>query len=143
MKRIFSTSANKGLYHIALFIVRATVSVFMLVHGLQKLNMLLSGGPVKFPDPLGVGITNSLTLAVFSEVLCSIFIFIGLATRIVVFPLIITMFIIVFVVHGMEGFEVRELPSLYLLVYLFLLVTGSGKFSVDHFISRRDKYPVY
>ena len=140
MIKIFSTAQNKDFTNIMLFILRATVSCFMLIHGIGKWKMLMSGADISmFPDPLGVGHSTSLGLAVFAEVVCSALLFIGFATRLVVIPLIITMVIAVFVVHGSQGFAERELGSLYLLIYLLLFVTGSGKYSIDHFIYKKIK----
>jgi len=138
--KIFSTAQNKGFTNIMLFILRATVSSFMLVHGIGKWQMLLSGANTsQFPDPLGVGHSASLSLAVFAEVVCSGLLFVGFATRLVVIPLIVTMVLAVFVVHGEQGFQERELAALYLLIYLVLFVTGSGKYSIDHFIYKKTK----
>lgn len=144
MMKIFSTAQNKGFTNIMLFILRATVSCFMLVHGIGKWQMLMSGADTsQFPDPLGVGHSASLGLAVFAEVVCSGLLFVGFATRLVVFPLIITMVIAVFVVHGADGFQEREMGSLYLLIYLLLFVTGSGKYSIDHFIYKKSRTTNY
>mgnify|MGYP003408851030 FL=1 len=140
MMKIFSTAQNKGLTNSMLFLVRATVSCFMLVHGIGKWQMLMSGADTsQFPDPLGVGHSASLGLAVFAEVVCSGLLFVGFATRLVVVPLIVTMILAVFVIHGSHGFAERELGSLYLLIYLLLFMTGSGKYSVDHFIYKKNK----
>ena len=140
MMKIFSTAQNKGLTNSMLFLVRATVSCFMLVHGIGKWQMLMSGADTsQFPDPLGVGHSASLGLAVFAEVVCSGLLFVGFATRLVVVPLIVTMILAVFVIHGSHGFAERELGSLYLLIYLLLFITGSGKYSVDHFIYKKNK----
>jgi len=144
MMKIFSTAQNKGFTHIMLFILRATVSSFMLVHGIGKWQMLMSGADTsQFPDPLGVGHSSSLGLAVFAEVVCSGLLFIGFATRLVVVPLIFTMIIAVFVIHGSQGFQERELASLYLLIYLLLFVTGSGKYSLDHYIYKKNRAANY
>lgn len=139
MMWIFDTSKDKKLYNTVLLLVRIVVAIFMLTHGLKKYMMLFSGGPIEFADPIGLGETTTLVLAVFAEVVCSALIFIGLATRLVVLPLIFTMFIIVFIIHAPDGFGSQELPALYLLIYILLLVTGSGKYSVDHLISNKKK----
>ncbi|WP_306352985.1 DoxX family protein [Flavobacterium sp. '19STA2R22 D10 B1'] len=137
MKRLFKTAPNKYFYNIMILVVRVTIALFMLTHGLGKLNLWMSGEPIVFPDPLGVGDTFSLALAIFAEVICSVLLLIGLGTRLVVIPLIITMIIAVFVIHSADGFEKQELGGHYLLAYLLLLVTGGGKYSIDHFISRK------
>ncbi len=144
MIKIFSTAQNKDLTNVMLFLLRAIVSCFMLVHGVGKWQMLMSGADTNaFPDPLGVGHSTSLGLAVFAEVVCSGLLFVGFATRLVVIPLIITMVVAVFVVHGSQGFTERELGSLYLAIYLLLFFTGSGKYSVDHFIYKKTKHTNY
>lgn len=136
---IFSTSKDKELFNIMLLVTRITVALFMLVHGIQKFKLLFSDEPIRFVDPVGIGESASLILTVFAEVVCSCLLLIGLATRLVTIPLIITMFIVVFIVHSSDGFERQELPGLYLLVFLLLLITGSGKYSIDYLISRKKK----
>ena len=111
----------------------------MLTHGAQKFMMLFSGDPIKFADPLGLGETVSLVLAFIAEFVCSIFILIGFATRAVVIPLIINMFVVVFVVHSPDGFGRQELPALYLVIYVLLLITGSGKYSIDYLIGKKTR----
>lgn len=140
---LFDTSRDKKLYNIVLFLVRAAVACFMLTHGMKKLDMLLAGGEIKFADPFNIGSGITLALVIFAEVVCSALLFIGFATRIVVIPLIITMVVAVFVIHSADGFEKQELGGLYLLIYIMLLVTGSGKFSVDYLISRKRRKIFY
>lgn len=105
--------------------------------------MLFSHEPIQFADPIGIGQTNSLILAFIAEFICSVFILIGFATRLVVIPLIINMFVIVFIMHAPDGFEKQELPGLYLVIYVLLLITGSGKYSIDHLIYKKRRPRVY
>lgn len=125
---------------VIILVIRISIATLMISHGLSKLNILIAGGEIQFPDPLGVGKTASLTLAVFAEVLCSFFLFIGLATRLATLPLIITMLVAIFVIHGADPIDVKEMAILYLLFYVLLLVTGSGKFSIDFLISKKNRY---
>lgn len=136
---LFDTSKDKKLYHTGLFLIRVVVSCFMLTHGAKKYMMLFSGEPIQFADPIGIGQTNTLILAFVAEFICSVFILIGFATRLVVIPLIINMFVIVFVVHAPDGFEKQELPGLYLVIFVLLLITGSGKYSIDNLIYKRTR----
>lgn len=123
----------------ALLIVRIAVAAFMLTHGYPKLMKLLAGGEIQFADPFGLGMYFSLVLAVFAEFFCSILIGIGLGTRLATIPLIITMSVAAFIAHSSDPFGRKELALLYLVVFVFLLFTGSGKFSVDYFISKKLK----
>jgi putative oxidoreductase len=137
MRKLFNTNYNHQNLDFALLILRIAISIFMLTHGLSKLNGLLDGGVVKFMDPIGVGMLPSLILAIFAEVFCSIFLIFGFATRLAVIPLIITMIIAIFIAHAGQGFEKQETAAHYLLVYVFLFISGSGKLSVDYLISRK------
>lgn len=136
MRRLFNTNFNHEGIHFMLLVLRVGIASFMIVHGYQKLGWLTAGGEIQFGDPIGIGAPASLVLTVFAEFFCSILILLGLGTRLAVIPLIITMLVAVFIVHSPDGFDKKELGLHYLLVYLFLWVAGSGKYSVDHLISR-------
>ncbi len=132
-----NSKTNPIFIDIALLVVRLFIGFAMLSHGFPKLQMLLEGGEIKFFDFLGVGAKISLGLTVFAEFVCSIFVILGLFTRIAVGFLIFTMVIAGFVVHGSDPFEKRELSFLYLTIYLFIMVLGAGRFSVDGMIEKK------
>jgi putative oxidoreductase len=136
MKRIFNTNYNHQSLDVALFILRVGVACLILTHGWAKLSVVLSGGEIQFGDPIGLGMVTSFYLAIFAEFFCSLLLILGLATRLVLIPLIITMAVAVFIVHPPDGFQKMELPGLYLLVFVFLMFSGPGKFSIDSVISR-------
>ena len=133
MKKIFSTEVS-GSRDAILLVLRVAIAAMMLSHGLPKLQMLLSGGGASFPEILGMAPTLALTLVVFAEVLCSMFILFGLGTRLAAIPLIITMLVAVFIVHGNDPFARQEPGVQYLLFYVILLFAGSGKYSADYYI---------
>jgi putative oxidoreductase len=136
---IFSISIPVIYANLCLLIVRITAGAFMLTHGLPKLNRLTSGEIVKFHDPFGLGPEISLGMAVFSEVLCSFLIILGLGTRIASIPLILTMMVAAAYAHADDPFGTKEKPLVYILVFLMLLVFGSGRYSVDGLISAPKK----
>jgi putative oxidoreductase len=137
MKRFLTTSYNKNILDIWLLLLRFSIGVAMLTHGLPKLGMLFSGDEVMFIDPLGLGMTISLILVVFAEFFCSILLIVGFGTRLSSIVLIFTMFIAVFVFHAGDPFVKKELGLIYMLIYINILVLGAGKFSVDKLISKR------
>ena len=143
MKRIFAVHNTSNEIHIALLFVRVAIGVLMLVHGLPKMGMLFSGEPIQFASVFGFSPAISLGLAVFAEVLCSLFLIAGLGTRLVVLPLIITMLVAVFQIHAADPFSVKEMGVHYLVTYIALLFTGSGKFSLDYLLfSQKEAKPV-
>lgn len=135
MNRIFNTNYHHRSLDIVLLILRVSLAILMLSHGIDKLNTLLAGGTIQFPDPMGVGATASLALTVFAEVFCSILVLFGLAVRLAVIPLLITMLVAILVIHGADGLKEKELALHYLLGYLVLLFAGAGALSIDKIIS--------
>lgn len=140
---IFSTSVRDRLYDTGLLLFRVVVGGFMLTHGLGKLSMLTGPDPIQFADPFGMGQTTSLALTVFAEVVCSFLIILGLATRLAVIPLAITMAVAFFYIHMNDEFGSKELSGLYLMLYVFLIIAGSGKISIDYLISNRNNKSGY
>ncbi|SDZ95403.1 putative oxidoreductase [Pedobacter hartonius] len=137
MNRIFNTNFNHRGLDIALLILRFGIAALMLTHGLPKLNTLLEGGDIQFADPIGIGAKASLALAVFAEVCCSFLLILGLATRLAVLPLMVTMLVALLAVHADDPIGKQEPALHYLLVYLVLLITGAGAISLDKIISRK------
>lgn len=121
---------------IGVLLLRAGVGSMMLVHGVPKL-LEFSERAARFPDPLGVGSTTSLTLAVFGEVFCSIAIVLGLGTRFAAIPFLITMLVALGVVHAGDPWSDRELAALYAVPALALVFLGGGRFSLDALIAPR------
>lgn len=117
-------------FDLGLLILRLFFGVAMLTHGYPKLQRILEGN-FQFGDPLGVGPEISLVLTVFAELICSVLLIIGAFTRLATIPLIITMIVAFFVVHGADSFGDKEMAFLYMGAYLTLFFTGPGKYSAD------------
>jgi putative oxidoreductase len=107
----------------------------MLLHGWPKFTEF-SEGSTDWPDPFHVGTTVSYALTVFAELFCTIFLLLGLFSRLALIPLIILMSVIVFIIHGEDPFADREHALMYLLSYIALFFTGPGKYSVDNLIQK-------
>lgn len=128
---------RETLLSLGLLLLRVGFGCYMIVHGWQKLSAFseLSG---KFPDPIGVGSQLSLVLAIGAELGCSILLVLGLGTRLAVLPLAFTMVIALFVIHGDDPWQKKELAACFLTVYGTLLLTGAGRYSIDsHFCNKR------
>lgn len=115
-----------------IFLLRITVGGLMVFgHGWPKFQRLLGGEPIKFPDPLGLGGELSFYLVVGAEFFCSIFLILGMFTRLSLIPLAFTMGVAAFVQHSGDPFDKVELPLLYLVAYVTLLCTGAGSFRLQ------------
>ncbi|MFW5760384.1 MAG: DoxX family protein [Cyclobacteriaceae bacterium] len=116
---------------IGLLILRIFAGALMLImHGLQKLfswERLFHS----FSDPLGLGSEISYILTVFAEVLCSFLVIIGYLSRYAVIPLIITMLVAAFIVHGNDPWPQKEMALIYCSIFITLFFTGPGRYSID------------
>ena len=112
----------------SLLLLRLMAGSFMLVHGWPKLTNF-SALAENF-NPIGIGNELSLALVVFAEVFCSLFIILGLFTRLALIPAIINMLVAVFVAHGSDPFSKKELGLFFLISYIILFLTGPGRYAI-------------
>lgn len=119
------------LQDLGLLLVRLLSGGMMLTHGLPKIDRLIGEGPVKFADPFGLGPEISLILVIFAEVACSIFVMIGFKTRWATIPLMTTMLVAAFYAHADDPFGDKELPLLFFTIFLSILISGPGRYSVN------------
>lgn len=130
-KRLLSTNLNEFInIDLAVLFLRICGGLLIFTHGLPKLLKIINGD-FSFADPLGLGSGLSLVLVAFAEGICSLFLIAGFATRYAATVLVLNMATIYFVVHASDPFGRKELPLLFLVVFVFLLFTGAGKYSVD------------
>lgn len=137
INKIFNPGNYDQRINLVLLILRLAAGAFMLTHGIGKFSKLVGDAPITFADPIGVGVTTSLALAVFTEVFCSILLIVGFATRFVAIPLFITMLVAAFIVHANDGFGKQELALLYGVMYFCITIAGAGKISIDNWLYRK------
>ena len=121
---------NNLLGNIGLALLRIVPSALMLTHGIPKFQRLISG-EIEFGDPIGIGPTPSLFLAVIGEVLCPILLILGFKTRWAAIPAAITMAVAAFIVHAPDPLQKKELALLYLVLFVTIALLGPGKYSID------------
>lgn len=131
---LFPMKPDGTAFSLLLLAFRLLFGVLLLSHGMQKWANFDSLS-VLFPDPLGVGHSISLGLAIFAELACSIGFIFGALYRLVLIPMIFTMGMAFFVIHGNDPFSLRELSLVYMVVFVLMFLTGPGKFSLDRLIA--------
>lgn len=99
-------------------------------HAMVKL-ALFRDNPDSFPDPIGFGASTSFYLVMFAEMFCGALVFMGIFTRAALIPLMITMSVAVLRIHWENDMTDKELPLLYLAVYIAIFLIGPGRFSLD------------
>jgi len=123
-------SYSSSAFNIAMLILRVGAGVLLISHGYDKL-VHFSEYSAKFMNFMGLGPNISLSLTIFAEFFCAMFLVIGLFSRLVVIPLIINMVVVVFIAHKGDVFAEGEKGALYLCCFLTILLCGPGKISVD------------
>ena len=118
-----------------LLLIRLFFGILFFMHGLDKLTNF-NELSLTYPSVLGFGSYTTLMVAIFCEFACSMFLLVGLMTRIILIPMVLSMSVAFFDIHdGMmpEG----ELSLIYLVIFLGLFIAGPGRYSVDYLIDTR------
>ena len=135
MKRLLSTKYSAAAFNAATLLLRVASGVLMMNHGYDKL-VHFAEKKNSFMNFLGIGSTASLSLVIFAEFFCALFIIIGLFTRLATIPLIITMGVALFMSNNAQFFEDGEMSALYLSAYIIILLVGAGRVSVDGMVGK-------
>lgn len=130
---LFPTKSNETKVSLFLLALRLLFGVLLMNHGIQKWSNFEELS-LSFPDPLGVGSTLSLVMAIFGEVVCSVAFIIGFFYRLAMIPMTVTMIVAFFVIHANDAFGAKELAFIYLVVFVLMYIVGAGRFSVDYII---------
>ncbi len=114
----------------AILFLRLFIGAMMLTHGIGKIQQYdyLVGS---FPDPLGIGSATSFALITIAEVGFSVAIMIGIFTRLSAIGLAFGMFVATFVAFPDKSFADGELSFVYMGIYIFLIISGGGEYSLD------------
>lgn len=146
MKKLLLFSSQPINLSLGLLLIRIIIGVLMAFYGYEKLThfseMAASDFWAKNVSFLGMTGKTPLALTIFAEFFCSLFLILGLFTRLALVPLFICMsYIIVCVAQfsvisqGNNGLEINSAFT-YLIIYIALFFTGAGKYSLDNYIFR-------
>ncbi len=130
--------------NLARLFMRLFVGIMLMQFGIRHLvNFTVMRDT--FPAVLGMGHEASLICMIIIELLCSLFIMVGFLTRIAIIPPIVAMLIAEYhILHDMlpdtsiyaiDSIQPGYLPLMFIGIFLFLMLSGPGKISVDYCIS--------
>ena len=119
--------------NIGKLILRLSAGLVMLPHGYSKLEMLVNGQADSFMNPIGLGPTFSLILAMFAELICSILIILGFFTRPAAFILAINMAVATYALFSADKpfSGGMDFPVLFFGTFLSLIFLGGGAYAID------------
>lgn len=130
--------------NLARLFMRLFVGIMFLQFGIRHL-MTFSTLRYTFPSVLGWSSETSLIVMITIELVCSLLIMVGFLTRLAVIPPVISMIIAEYYLlhdllsdvftYSISSTQPGYLPIMFIGIFLFLLLAGPGKISLDYFIS--------
>ena len=132
---LFPTQPDGKIVSVILLMARIVFGILMMTHGIRKWTDFQELSAV-FPDPLGVGSSLSLSLAIFGELACSIAFILGFLYRLSMIPMIFTMIVAFFIIHANDPFAAKGLAFIYLAVFILMYIVGSGKYAIDSWLEK-------
>ncbi|GAC1569830.1 MAG: hypothetical protein NVS3B8_17350 [Chitinophagaceae bacterium] len=130
MKKLLSVSYRGWSFNIAMFVLRVITGALMIPYGYNKL-IHFAEKKNSFLNFMGIGSTLSLSLIIFAEFFCSMFVILGLFTRLAVIPLLISTGVVVFKVHHGNIFGKGETAAFFLAGFMVIFLCGPGKARAD------------
>jgi putative oxidoreductase len=113
-----------------LFFLRLTGCLLLLhVHGLPKVFHFIEE-LTRIEDPFGLGPYMSLLPAIFAEVVCPIFILLGVFTRLACLPIIGVLLVAMLLVHPDWSIAEGQFGWLLLIIFTALALTGPGRWRI-------------
>lgn len=122
---------------VALCWLRITGCLLLLtVHGIPKL-LHFDHELGLIEDPFGMGSLLTLSLAVFAEVLCPVFILLGVLTRLATLPVLFLLAVSVIWVHPEWSLAEGQFAWLLLIVFSTIFIAGSGRLAFGTSLAHR------
>lgn len=134
---LLRSNLGTQLNNVALLVFRIAISVELIyAHGLKKIGIGTATAEV-VPNPLGFSETFNQAFATTANLVMPLFIILGLMTRLATLPILAVTLTGYFVLHFNDPILVKDVPLVYSLCFMLICFTGAGKYSVDHYISRK------
>lgn len=136
--RAFFTSKplSETGWNMALLLFRVFAGCIMLPFGMTKIEDYDRYCVDFFGDPIGIGMIPSLWLTIFAQIPCAIALILGLFSRPAATVLTINMAVAV-KYHWNDPLATVSLPIAFLAMYVLLMLTGGGRFSLDSLIFKQ------
>lgn len=130
--------------NLARLFMRLFVGIMMLQFGIRHM-VHYEELCLTFPTVFSLSPTTSLILMIVIETVCSLLIMVGFLTRLSTLPLIGAMCAAEYYilhdmvpnlpVYGLDSTDPGYLPIMFIGIYIWMLIAGPGKISLDYFIS--------
>ena len=133
LRRIFVAEAYRTYGNLSRFFIRVFAGVMFMQFGIRQIANY--DFFVKyFPDLLGMGSAATLDTMIAIEVVCSAFLIFGFLTRLSVVLPTLSMAVAEWYILD-NGLMAGYVPLLFVGMFVFIMLAGPGKVSVDYLLS--------
>ncbi|WP_298545804.1 DoxX family protein [uncultured Aquimarina sp.] len=137
IKAILNTSISQATLDWVLLGYRIAISLSILsIHGAKKI-IHFEEEIIHIPDPFHMGGYVATIIAIFANVVCAIFIAMGLFTRFFALGALSIPLIGLLVVHINDPWAIKDVPLMYSIAFLIILILGPGRHSLDRIVSKK------
>ncbi|KAB0642735.1 DoxX family protein [Burkholderia latens] len=122
---------------LGLLFLRVSASVLLIVvHGLPKV-LHYASEAAAIEDPFHLGRTLSILFAIFAEVVCPVFMIVGVYPRLAALPVMIVTLVALVFVH--PDWPLRDAQFAWMLLILFgtIAIAGAGRYALPSIVRRR------
>lgn len=124
-------------FHLVMLAFRVLVSIqLMTTHGLKKLGIGVEHAEV-IPNPLGLPDHLNNIFATGANLFFPVLVIFGFLTRLASLPVLAVTMTGYFVLHWNDPLPEKDMPFMYSLAFLLILVLGPGKYSIDYLINKK------
>lgn len=143
LERLFIKITGYTYSNLGRLFIRLFVGLMFMQFGIRHL-VHFNTMSQSFPGALGMSHETSLIVMIVIELLCSLFIMVGFLTRLATIPPIIAMVVAEHYIlsdiqtvspYLIDSVQPGYLPIMFIGIYLFIILAGPGKISLDYFIS--------
>jgi len=112
-----------------LFLRLAGCFMLLYVHGIPKV-LHFNEQLTQIEDPFGLGPYLNLLPAIFAEVICPVFILLGVGTRLACLPIIVVLLVAMLAVHPEWTVAEGQFGWLLLIIFCTLALCGPGRWRI-------------
>lgn len=144
LSRIYLRFTGYTYSNLARLFMRLFVGIMFMQFGIRHL-VNYSQLSLDFPSVFGLSSPTCLVLMIAIELICSLCIMAGFMTRVMTIPPILSMIAAEYYIlhdlvphtslYGLDSTQPGYLPIMFIGIYLFILLAGPGKISLDYFFS--------
>ena len=135
MRKFLSIAYKDWAFNLAMLLLRVGAGALVIPYGYDKL-IHFADKRNSFMNVMGIGSTASLSLVIFAEFFCGMFVVLGLFTRLAVIPLVVSMSVVVFKAMHADFFGRGKDGTMFLICFVAILLCGPGKASADALINK-------